>query len=56
MGILGVLIAIDPIVDMARTALNVNDSILTGLITAKSMGEVDMHKFADRAAVVSREL
>ena len=55
-GILGVLIAIDPIVDMARTALNVNDSILTGLITAKSMGEVDMHKFADRAAVVSREL
>lgn len=52
-GILGVLIAIDPIVDMARTALNVNDSMVAGLITAKSMGELDTHKLVDSRLVIA---
>lgn len=42
----GLLIAIEPLIDMARTALNVSDSILTGVVTAKSMGELDMEQFA----------
>ena len=54
--VLGVLIAIDPVVDMARTALNVNDSILAGVITAKRTGELDWNKFSDPQAIVGNEL
>lgn len=43
--VLGVLIAIDPVVDMARTALNVNDSMVAGVITAKRMGQLDWNIF-----------
>lgn len=39
--IMAVIIAIDPIVDMARTLVNVNDSILAGVLTAKYTGELD---------------
>ncbi len=44
--IMAVIIAIDPIVDMARTAVNVNDSILAGLIAAKATDNLD-HKVLD---------
>lgn len=54
--VLGVLIAIDPVVDMARTALNVNDSILAGVITAKNTGELDWDKFNDPQMIVDAEL
>lgn len=36
----GVLISIEPIIDMGRTALNVNDSILAGTGTAKLTGNM----------------
>lgn len=39
--IMAVIIAIDPIVDMARTLVNVNDSILAGVLTAKYTKELD---------------
>ena len=32
---MGIVLAIDPIIDMGRTLVNVNDSILAGLVTAK---------------------
>ena len=51
--IMGVLIAIDPIIDMARAALNVNDSILAGVVTAKRMNELDKDKFDDGQLVVA---
>ena len=54
--IMGVLIAIDPIIDMARTALNVNDSILAGVVTAKNMSELDHDKLSDRSKIVANEL
>ena len=54
--IMGVLIAIDPIIDMARTALNVNDSILAGVVTAKNMGELDHDKLGDQNNIVANEL
>lgn len=54
--IMGVLIAIDPIIDMARTALNVNDSILAGVVTAKRMNELDKDKFDDGQLVVANQL
>lgn len=55
-GVLGVLIAIDPIVDMARTLANVNDSILAGVITAKRGGTLDETVFDDATHVVESTL
>ncbi|BAQ57258.1 sodium/dicarboxylate symporter [Lactobacillus acetotolerans] len=40
-GVMAIVLAIDPIVDMGRTAINVNDSILAGLITSKRMNLLD---------------
>lgn len=54
--VLGILIAIDPVVDMARTALNVNDSMVAGVITAKNLDELDWDNFQDKEKVVSSEL
>ncbi len=38
----GILISIEPLIDMARTALNVNGTIVTGLITGKTTNSIDM--------------
>jgi len=54
--VLGVLIAIDPIVDMARTALNVNDSMVAGVITAKRTGELDWNIFNNQKDDVDTEI
>lgn len=45
----GVLIAIEPLIDMARTALNVSDSLLAGVVAAKSMGELDMKAYNNKS-------
>ena len=37
----GLLVAIEPLIDMGRTALNVSDSLLSGVIAAKRTGELD---------------
>ncbi len=44
-GLVGLLIAIEPLIDMARTALNVSDSMVTGLVTGKMMNEIDMNVY-----------
>ncbi len=41
----GLLIAIEPLIDMARTALNVSDSLLAGVIASKSMDEISMDQY-----------
>lgn len=41
-GLVGLLIAIEPLIDMARTALNVSDSIVSGVVSAKMLGELDV--------------
>jgi len=38
----GLLISIEPLIDMGRTLVNVSNSILSGVVTAKSTGEIDM--------------
>src|SRR5699024_10972054 len=35
----GLLIAVEPLIDMGRTALNVNDSMVAGVVTGKVTGE-----------------
>ncbi|EOS54532.1 L-cystine transporter [Paenibacillus barengoltzii] len=41
----GLLISVEPLIDMGRTALNVNDSITAGVITGKILGENDTETF-----------
>lgn len=45
--IIGLMVSIEPIIDMGRTALNVNDSILAGVITSKRLGTLDEDIFND---------
>lgn len=44
----GVLISVEPLIDMGRTALNVNDSMLAGTATAKITGQLDEEKYNDQ--------
>lgn len=41
-GLAGLLIAIEPLIDMGRTLVNVSDSLVAGLVSSKTMGEIDM--------------
>lgn len=41
----GLLIAIEPLIDMGRTLVNVSDSMLAGLVSSKRMGELDIDKY-----------
>lgn len=41
----GLLISIEPLIDMGRTALNVSGSITAGTVTARVMGEIDTETF-----------
>lgn len=43
--IVGLLISVEPLIDMGRTALNVNDSMLAGLLTSKVTGDLDTETF-----------
>lgn len=47
--LVGLLIAVEPLIDMGRTALNVSDSMTSGLITGKVMKEVDTSVYNDRS-------
>ncbi|WP_394210322.1 L-cystine transporter [Enterovibrio calviensis] len=43
----GLLISIEPLIDMGRTALNVSGSVTAGSVTSKLMGQTDMAVFND---------
>ncbi|WOO88618.1 cation:dicarboxylase symporter family transporter [Mollicutes bacterium LVI A0078] len=40
-----VLISVEPLLDMARTALNISDSMLAGVVISKIDGELDMETY-----------
>ena len=44
------LITVEPLIDMARTALNVNGAITTGMVTSRFLGEK-----AEKGQVVSND-
>lgn len=44
-GLVGLLIAIEPVIDMGRTMVNVSGSMLAGIVSSKSMGELDREVF-----------
>lgn len=47
----GLLISVEPLIDMGRTALNVSGSIAAGTVTSRIMGESDMRVFDSDAEV-----
>ncbi|MBN1469645.1 MAG: cation:dicarboxylase symporter family transporter [Fusobacteriaceae bacterium] len=40
--LVGLLISIEPLIDMGRTAINVSGSIVSGIVTAKNTNELDV--------------
>ena len=54
--IIGLMVSIEPIIDMARTALNVNDSMLAGVVTSKRLGTFDEEIMNDNSKIVSPEM
>jgi len=54
--IVGLVISVEPVIDMARTMLNVNDSILAGVLSSKRIGEFDESVFNDEAAIVKADI
>lgn len=43
--IVALLISVEPLIDMGRTALNVSGSMTAGLISSKWLGELDVHVY-----------
>ena len=50
-GLAGLLISVEPLIDMGRTALNVNDSILSGVVTGKLLNELNTDMYNDPALI-----
>ncbi|MFD2762223.1 L-cystine transporter [Lentibacillus juripiscarius] len=47
----GLLISIEALIDMGRTALNVNDAMLTGTLTSRVMKKLNLKTFNDKTAI-----
>ena len=47
-GLAGVLISIEPVIDMGRTAINVSDSMVAGLVSGRLFNEVDLAAYNSR--------
>lgn len=48
-GIAGLLVGIEPLIDMGRTALNVSDGMVTALIAGKLTGKIDTSVYHSKA-------
>ncbi|MGX7162460.1 L-cystine transporter [Enterococcus massiliensis] len=51
--IVGLVISVEPLIDMARTALNVSDSMVAGLVTSARIKELDRDTLNDTDKFVS---
>jgi L-cystine uptake protein TcyP (sodium:dicarboxylate symporter family) len=49
----GLLISIEPLIDMGRTAVNVSDGLLSGVVTAKATGELDKTVYDEKDAAIN---
>ncbi len=47
----GLLISIEALIDMGRTAVNVNDSMVAGTLTARILGKLNIKTFQDKNAI-----
>lgn len=51
--IVGLVISVEPIIDMARTLVNVNDSMVAGVVTSANLHDLDRDKLNDSSQVVT---
>lgn len=47
--IVGLLISVEPLIDMGRTALNVSGSMTSGILTSKITGELNKDIYNDKS-------
>ncbi|WP_188454661.1 L-cystine transporter [Virgibacillus oceani] len=47
----GLLISIEALIDMGRTALNVNDAMLSGTLTSRILGKLNLKTYNDKTAI-----
>ncbi|MBL1229075.1 L-cystine transporter [Enterococcus sp. BWB1-3] len=50
--IVGLVISVEPLIDMARTAVNVSDSMVAGMVASSNIGHLDRSVLADEELVV----
>src|SRR5690606_26107061 len=50
-GLAGLLISIEALIDMGRTALNVNGAMMSGTLTSRFMKKLNLEKFNDKTAI-----
>lgn len=53
--IVGLVISVEPLIDMARTAINVSDTMVAGLVTSARIKELDLSVLNDEASVVEAD-
>lgn len=51
LGIVGLLISVEPLIDMGRTALNVSGSMLSGILTSKITGDLNKDVYNDKSGL-----
>ncbi|MFS0780389.1 L-cystine transporter [Bacillus sp. 1P06AnD] len=52
----GLLISIEPLIDMGRTALNVSGSMTSGILTSRITGDLDKSQYIDTSAKLEAEM
>ncbi|MFV0558772.1 MAG: L-cystine transporter [Enterococcus sp.] len=50
--IVGLVISVEPLIDMARTAVNVSDSMLAGVVTSANNGTLDREVLNDSSVLI----
>ena len=53
--IVGLVISVEPVIDMMRTMVNVNDSLLAGVVSSRTIGQLNDDILNDNNAVVESE-
>lgn len=53
--IVGLVISVEPVVDMMRTMVNVNDSMVAGIVSSRAIQQYDRNVLNDSEAVVDGE-
>ena len=55
-GLAGLLISIEPLIDMGRTALNVSGSMTSGILTSRIIGEIDSDMYGNMNEKIEAEV
>ena len=53
--IVGLVISVEPLIDMARTLVNVSDSMVAGVVTSHRIHELNRDVLNDQEALIAAE-